>query len=187
MDYEYYYNNARSRYYDACSGISGCERRISDLEGQRQQKTNLINKLKTDIKNNEEALEGINQIIKSNDDLNSRLVKITSKTTDAAENFKGMIRASDVVSKDLGEVYSGEMATTKRTLVTVFENLNTKKSAVSNRIADLKNQLRKAESELQDVKGRIKSTQKDLGSCKAMRTSASYDMEYYRRKMNEAR
>ena len=64
MDYEYYYQNAKSRYYNACSEINSCENRISELGVEKQQKNNQINKLKTDIKNNQDALEGIEQMLK---------------------------------------------------------------------------------------------------------------------------
>lgn len=38
MDYEYYYNNARSRYYNACSEINSCVNRINALNSQNGKK-----------------------------------------------------------------------------------------------------------------------------------------------------
>ena len=46
MDYEYYYNNARNRYYNACSEINSCQNRLNDLRVQQQNVINRINQLK---------------------------------------------------------------------------------------------------------------------------------------------
>ena len=32
MSYEYYYNNARNRYYNACSEINSCQNKLNDLK-----------------------------------------------------------------------------------------------------------------------------------------------------------
>jgi len=186
MDYKYDYDNARRRYYDACSEINGCENRIIDLRSQRQQKINQINQLKTDIKNNQEALEGITQIVKSDVSLNKKFIDIGSKTSQAADNYIGMVSASNVSSKNLSDVYKDETAKTKQTLSDIFESLKAKKTALSAKITDLKNQLRRAESELQDIENRIKKTEADLQSWKQTKTNASIDMEYYSRRMAEA-
>ena len=54
------------------------------------------------------------------------------------------------------------------------------------KIIDLKKQLKQAETELDDIKNRITATEASLQEWKRIKTNASYDMEYYRRKMNEA-
>jgi len=65
VDYSYLYQRAKSRYYEACAEITSCQNKIDDLKKQQQQKINLINQLKTDIKNHEEALDKVKEIIKS--------------------------------------------------------------------------------------------------------------------------
>ena len=42
-DYEYYYNNAKNRYYNACSEINSCQNRINDLQSQKKHTINKIN------------------------------------------------------------------------------------------------------------------------------------------------
>jgi len=49
--------------------ITSCQNKIDDLKKQQQQKINLINQLKTDIKNHEEALDKVKEIIKSEGNL----------------------------------------------------------------------------------------------------------------------
>lgn len=186
MSYDDCYDSARNRYYNACSEISSCQNRISDLKIQRQQKINLINRLKTDIKNHQEALEGVSQIIKNDEKMNTKILDVTNKTGQASVNYIGMVTSSDVTSKDLNEVYNDEMTGTKSTLNSIFENLKSKKSNLEAKIIDLQNQLRQAEAELQDINDRIAATESSLQDWKRAKTNASYDMEYYRRKMNEA-
>lgn len=81
--------------------------------------------------------------------------------------------------------YGDETARTKSTLTDVMSALNTRKNAVNAKISDLNSQLRAAENELQNIKNQISSTQADLAEWQRIRTNASYDMEYYRRKMLE--
>lgn len=38
MDYEDYYYESRSRYYDACSEVNNYENRANELRSQRQRK-----------------------------------------------------------------------------------------------------------------------------------------------------
>jgi predicted nucleic acid-binding Zn-ribbon protein len=184
-DYEYYYNNARSRYSNACSEINSCENRVNDLEDQRKQKINLINKLKTDIKDTQTALDGMIGIIKSDESLNSKIVEVSGKTDRASANYGGMVNSSDVTNRNLTDVYSDETAKTKTTLNKVLTSLKAKKTNLETKLADLKNQLKRAESDLQDIENRIKSTQANIQELKSRKSSASYDMEYYRRKMSE--
>ena len=46
MDYEYYYYQAKNRYYDACSEINSCQNNVNNLEGNKQVKISEINKRK---------------------------------------------------------------------------------------------------------------------------------------------
>jgi len=156
------------------------------LKSQQQQKINLINRLKTDIKNHQEALDWISRMIKDEEELNCKITDISNKTNQASVNYIGMVSSSDVTSKNLNDVYYDEMADTKSTLNNIFENLNTKKSALNTKIIDFQNQLKQAECELQDIINSIAATESSLQDWKRIKSNASCDMEYYRRKMNEA-
>ncbi len=186
MNYEYYYNNARNRYYDASAEITSCENRINDLRHQRQQKVNQINQLRTDIKNHQDALANITQISQSSQILHRKLLYINNKTSEASMNFSGMLSSSSEPSKNLDDVYGEEMSNTRHALNGILDSLNAKKNTLNSQIADLQSQLRQAEWDLQDIDNDARATQTRLQESKSRRSNASYDMEYYRRKMNAA-
>ena len=146
---------------------------------------NRINQLKAEIRDHENAYEQMVQVVRHEDALNSKFSAVISKTDDASANFAGMALASDVAGKNLTQVYGDETARTKSTLTDVMSTLITRKNAVNAKISDLNSQLRAAESQLQNNKNQISSTQADLAEWQRIRTNASYDMEYYRRKMLE--
>lgn len=186
MDFESSYNAARSRYSNACSEINKCENRLNELRTQKQNKVNQINQLKVDIKDNQEAHDNLVQIISGDSNLNSGILNIGEKTSQAAENFINMVNSSDVTSKDLTEVYSVEMTGTKNTINIIFDTLNTKKNILSTRIAELQMELKTAEADLQDIEAAIKSTESSLQEWRRIKSNASIDMEYNRQKMYAA-
>ncbi|ABN53192.1 MAG TPA: She9 / Mdm33 family protein [Hungateiclostridium thermocellum] len=186
MDYSYLYQRAKSRYYEACAEITSCQNKIDDLKKQQQQKINLINQLKTDIKNHEEALDKVKEIIKSEGNFENKISDISNKTNEAAINYSSMVSCSNVVNKNLNEVYGDEMRNTKKTINDIFTNFKTRKNELETKIADLKRQLQQAENDLDEIKRNITLTENRLQDWKRAKTQASYDMEYYRRKMNQA-
>ena len=186
MDYEYYYNNARSRYYNACSEINSCVNRINALNSQKWQKINYINQLKTDIKNYQEAFNEIEQILKNEEILNQKLLKISNATDQATVNYNNMISSDNIVKKNLNDIYSEEALNTKQTLNSILNTLRIEKNNLSAKIAELQAQLSRAESELSDIASGIRSAEGNKQDWNSVKSSASYDMEYYRRKMNEA-
>ena len=186
MSYESSYYSARSRYYNACSEINSCQNRLVELKNKRQQKIKQINQLKTDIKNHQEALASVTQILKSETPLNTKLSGIVNKTGNAAANYISMVNASNVVSKDISDVYNNEMTTTKNTLRSIIDNLTAKKNELNTKILDLQAQLRRAETELEDIENKIRSTEASLQDWRRAKSNASIDMEYYSRKMKEA-
>jgi len=186
MDYDYYYSNAQSRYYNACSEISSCQNRINDLKNQKQKKITQINELVYEIKNHEAAYDQMSLIVECDDSINAKILDISNKTSFAADNYISMVNSSTVTSKNLTDVYSDEMAQTKQTQENIFTSLNTKKTALSVEITDLKSQLRTAESDLEDIKNCIRSTESSLSDWQRNKSNAACDMEYYRSKMQEA-
>ncbi|MDR2157029.1 MAG: She9 / Mdm33 family protein [Clostridiales Family XIII bacterium] len=185
-DYEYYYNHAKSKYYNACQEINSCQNRINSLRSQRQKTIKRINQLGTDIKNNENALAQMERIVKKEESLKGKVLAISGKTGAAAVNFSGMVKSANVTGKNLSDVYGDETAKTKSTLNNVLSTLKTKKAALVAKLAELRSQKKSAEHELQHTESRIRSAESDLAEWKRVKTGASYDMEYYRRKMQEA-
>ena len=186
MDYEYYYDNARSRYYNACSEINACENRISELNRQKWYKMMEINQLNSEIRNTQEALNGIEQMIRKDTGLNQSFLKITNTTNDAANNYMKMIHSDNVSNKNLNEVYRNETNNTKRILNGIFDILRTKKNGLNSKISELKSQLKRANDEYQSFDRGIKSTEVDRQEWTVVKRSAAYDMEYYKRKMRDA-
>ena len=89
MDYEDYYYESRSRYYDACSEVNNYENRANELRSQRQRKIIYINQLKSDLKRHQKVLSELNAALKKDsilqDDIKSikiksiQLLKISAK------------------------------------------------------------------------------------------------------------
>lgn len=77
------------------------------------------------------------QVVRHEDDLNSKFAAIMSETDDDSANFAGMAESSNVVSKNLTQVYGDETARTKSTL-------NTRKNTLNSKISGLNSKLRAA-------------------------------------------
>lgn len=185
MDYEYYYDNAKRRYYNACSEINDCDNRISDLNNQKWRKMNEINQLNSQIRNVEQALSGIEQMVKKDAGLGQSFLKITNTTNEAANNYMRMISSDNISNKNLNDVYRNETNSTKKILDNIFDTLRNKKNVLNARISELKSELQRANNEYQSFDSSIRATESNRQDWKRVKRSAAYDMEYYRKKMQE--
>lgn len=185
LDYEYYYNNAKSKYYNACSEINSCENRISELNSQKWQKVLEINQINTEIRNTQEALSNVEQMVRKDTVLTQSFTKITNATNEAANNYMRMISSGNVSNKNLNDVYRDETDTTKRILNSIFDTFRNKKNNLSNRIVELQNLLQRANNEYQSFDSAIRTTEANKQDWISSKRSAAYDMEYYKRKMRE--
>ena len=185
MDYEYYYYESRNRYYDACSEVTNYENRANELRSQRQQKISYINQLKADLRKHQNASTDLNTAINKDSELQGDLSKITSNVNLASENFGSMASSSSVTNKSLNSVYSTESSKTNNTLNSIFSTLRSKKTTVDNKVSELQQSINRAESELQDIESGISSADSAASDWRNERWNASFDMEYYRRKMYE--
>lgn len=185
MDYEYYYYESRNRYYDACSEVTNYENRANELRSQRQQKLSYINQFKADLRKHQNASTDLNTAINKDSELQGDLSKITSNVNLASENFGSMAKSSSVANRSLNSVYSTESSRTKSTLNSIFSTLRNKKTAIDNKVAELQDSINRAESELQDIESGINSANSAASDWRNERWNASFDMEYYRRKMYE--
>ena len=91
-----------------------------------------------------------------------------------------MASSSSVANKSLSSVYSSESMKSQNTLNNIFSNLRNKKN-----ISELEENINRAESELQDINSGIDTACSAASDWRNVRRNASYDMEYYRRKMYE--
>ncbi len=180
---EYRYKQYRQKYYDSCNEISNCDYHIYNLKNERRQMVNRINQLNTDIRNTQDALEGLDAVIRREGSLNDKLRDVADKTNQAAANFSGMVHASDVKSKNIIDVYGDETAKTQTTLNNVWDTLKSRKNNLNTRLAGLQAELNRTRSELQDADNRIRGLNSDMSYWKRQKSSNYYNMEYYRRKM----
>jgi chromosome segregation ATPase len=185
MSYQDDYNNARNRFYNACNEINYCENRLGILRDQRQKNINLINQLKTELRNTREARESVEAIIREETRADSHIRNITGKMDSASSNYNRMVDASDVSVKNLNDVYAQEALMTQQKKNQIFEQLTTQKNALDKKIEELENQLKQAEIALQETENSIRNTQQDLEDNRRAKNSASADMDYYQRKIRE--
>lgn len=185
MSYQDDYDNARSRYEDACVGINNCNRRIYDLENQRRNKINQINQLNTDIKNTQTALDGVKKLVNGEERLNQAVTAVSNTTNEASGNFKHMVEDSNVCTKDLNVVYGDEMSRTKAAVGNIMNTLKAKQAELTNRLNNLKTQLNIAKNDLQNIENQLRTEKSNLQSLENSKRNAANDMEYYSRKIQE--
>ncbi len=179
MDFEECFYSAKRRYYDACSEINGCQSRLYEFEKDRRNTVSRINQLKADIRNAQAALSEMVQVLKSEEPLNRKLGAVSDKTGEAAVNFSAMVAASDIVSRDLTDVYGEEASNTKAELENIFDMLKQRKKGLESRLEELQNSLNGAMIELEDTDAGIRAAKSNLRELERIRRSAAIDMEYY--------
>lgn len=182
MDYEYYYNSAKSRYYDACSNINSCENRRNEYINEKNRRINEINEVSAKLNKHYEALEQIENLIKLETDLNNDCTKIKNAVDEAGINFSGMVQSTDVTTKSLSDVYKDENTVE---VGKIFDQIRMKKSNLSGRINELEECKRNAENNLANAESGIRTCSDDISHWGSVKSSASIDMEYYKRKMEE--
>ena len=182
MDFEYYYNNARNRYYDACSEINSKENRIGELRNEKNRLINDINGYRAEITKYTEALDALEKAIKTRDDVVSSCDKSQSSIEEANVNFSGMIASSSITAKNLSDVYKTD---TRNKIDGVYEQLNLKKSSLNTKIAELKRQKSDSETALSLRDSEIRNANSDICYWESVKRNSSIDMEYYKKKMEE--
>ncbi len=182
MDYEYYYNSAKGRYYDACSNISSCEGRRSGYVNEKNRRINEITEINAKLRKHYEALEQIEKIIKLETELNDNCTTIKNAIDEAGLNFSAMVQSSDVSTKNLSDVYKDENASD---VGKIFDGIRVKKSNLNGKISELEERKRNAEKNLADADSGIRTCDSDISHWRGVKSSASIDMEYYKRKMEE--
>lgn len=99
MDYEDYYYESRSRYYDACSEVNNYENRANELRSQGQRKIIYINQLKSDLKRHQKLLkehpETKQKITIKPFDNDSNLVDYNVRADEITNDFFYEVKASD--------------------------------------------------------------------------------------------
>ena len=185
MSNEWEYENSRSRYENACSGINSCNYRIYELENQRRSVIHLINQLHAELRNAKEALDGVINLVKGEESLNQSITDISKATEEASEAFRHMAESSSINSKDLSTVYGDEISKTKKIAREIMDTLRKRQGEMINRVHDLEIRLDRACNELQDIENRLRAEKENLNNLERSKRNAANDMEYYRRKSME--
>lgn len=144
-----------------------------------------VTTFKSDLKRHQKVLSELNAALKKDSILQDDIKSINNKIDSASENFGKMASSSSVANKSLSSVYSSESMKSQNTLNNIFSNLRNKKNTVNNKISELEENINRAESELQDINSGIDTACSAASDWRNVRRNASYDMEYYRRKMYE--
>ncbi len=182
MDNEYYYNNAKSRYYDACSEINSCNNRLNELNIERHQKVNQINDLNSQITKYQSASDQLDTLLQKETDLTDQCSAIITSVSDTAENFTAMVHSSDVCTKNLNDVYG-----TKNVVLVgnIFTEVRTRKTSVTGSLTTLKSDKTIAQNQLNDIDSSITSTNSSKSYWEGQKRNASIDMDYYKSKMDQ--
>jgi chromosome segregation ATPase len=178
MSYDYYYDNARSRYYDACSEVNSYENRANELRNERQRKVNQINEINADINRYQTAIQQIDDMLKKENGMLDQCSAITTSVSEAAENFMAMAQSSDICAKNLSDVYGTESNTR---ITEVFNEISQKKNTLSGQLETLQTNKKNAETELDQ----IDYSNNDISYWGSQKRSASMDMDYYKSKMDQ--
>ena len=184
MDNEYYYNQARSRYNNACSEINNCENRVNELIGEKNEAIDYLNSLNANLVRHRDASEDLANVIAQETDLTSSLNSVSTNMDEASTSFTQMADAPDSSSVNINDGFSDEMTTTRNTLTEAMSTFRTKKSAVDTRITELEAEIRATETRISDIEQAIRITRANADAWRSTKSSASMDMEYYRRRMD---
>lgn len=184
-DYEDLYNEYRSKYYNACDQINACERQIAYLEETQKAQINRINELNTSIRGIDDAIDDMDAVLRREESITSKLENVTTKMDEASENFSRMVESSNVSNKNLNDVFGTETSNTKTAVTNVFETVRNRRQTLQTRLEEQKNELKQVKSDLSDTKTWLRQEKNDLGDWRAEKRRCYYNMEYYKRKMDE--
>lgn len=178
----YYY---RRKYYDACGEINACESRIYNYKQERKATVKAVNQLQSDIKKTDTAIEKLTDVLSMEESIQTKMLAVQEKTETAAANYTAMVSASDVVSKNLSDVYSTEMAQTRSTMSGVIQTVRTRKNNLDASVADMRANLNEANQYIENLDSQIHTQEGNLSYWKQEKKNAYYNADYYRRKLKE--
>ena len=179
------YWNAKRRYNNACYEITNCNNRISALENNKQHLTNQINQLEADLKKANKAFDQIRKILDREETLNEKIQSVETKTQEASVNFTAMVDASDITSKNLSELYGEESRQTRLKVDAIMATVREKSSMLSTEVEKLERSLNTANQDYDATKQQLRSTKSEVSDWERIKQNASYDMTYYRRKLEQ--
>lgn len=179
------YWNAKRRYNNACYEITNCNNRISALENNKQHLTNQINQLEADLKKANKAFDQIRKILDREETLNEKIQSVETKTQEASVNYTAMVDASDITSKNLSELYGEESRQTRLKVEAIMATVREKSSVLSTRVEELERSLNTANQDYDTTKQQLRSTKSEVSDWERIKRNASYDMTYYRRKLEQ--
>ncbi len=184
-DYKELFDESRSKYYNACEQINYYERMIASFQEQRRNKANRINELNGSNRKIQTAIDDLKEVLKREEKVTEKFSKVSEKLGTASDNFSGMVENSNVSNKNLSDVFSGETSGTKSAISNIFETVRIRKVALENDLERQKQELQQAKDELSYFDAQIRYMKNESSDWKRVKTNSYYNMEYYKRKMNE--
>lgn len=185
-DYAEQYNRYRLRYNDECYAVNACERAIATMQEQRRGTVNRINELNTSIRKTRSAISDLQAVLNREDEVTGKMTEVADKVDDASVNYSGMVDYSEVTNKNLNDVFSAEASATRIQVNNIFGTVRSRKMNLEVGVSDMQAQLNSANGELSDLDARIRNERANLGEHQRARSNNFYNMEYYKRKMEEA-
>lgn len=179
------YYKFRSRYYDSCNQVNACEREITYLNNLRRDLVNRINSLDAQLRKLRDTIEDIKGVLGREGAVETKFTNVSSKVDAAAVNYTAMVSSGEVSAKDLNSVFNGENRQTKSTISGIFEIVKNRKAALENELSSKQTELNNAQNELSETDAKIRSEQNELTERKREKKNNLYNMEYYKRKMDE--
>ena len=183
-DYEYYYRLYRRKYNDACEVISSCDRKIYELQQGYNNASRAINALNAKIRNMERAENSLEEVIRRETPINTKITTVSNKIQQAAVNYSGMVSSSAVANKDLDTVYGEGIRTTQTTISKVFDAVKAKKVILTNNLSNLRKDLCNKQQELDNINAQIRRQKSNRDSWTRQRLAYYHNMEHYRRMMH---
>lgn len=191
MSYQDDYDSACSRYNEACYYRNACYYKGQGLQTQKRLKISEINNLNMQLNEHKEALSQVKKLKKYDDDIDKDIMNICYYTGVVSDIYKAMIVYdvvyvyNDTKPTNLTDVFDDEVKETIETMDSIFESFNTAQKSLNEKIETYKKQIKTAKEELKEIEKDIKNNDRDYDDWGKKKTSASYDMEYYKRKMEE--
>lgn len=185
MGYKECYESARNRYNNAIYEQNVCYYKGLGLNQVKQLKIAEINSLNTQLNEHRNALTQVITILGKEWSVDQDVATIKTNTNTASENYTQMINHTDITNKDFTDVFEGEMTLTMNAVDSIFLSLGVAKSSLTSEVEDYELRLLNAQNELADIEADIRANNDLYNYYGGVKSSASYDMEYYRRKMQE--
>lgn len=179
---EYY--AAKKRYETAYADKIKYTREKNNAEAKKQQLINGINTKKSERKKVKDAYDELTKTNGKDNDIDTEVKKAEKHLTTAATQFKNIGTSSNGNQKDLEEVFSSKVTSSKKHISDAFSGIEKAKTSLSGRKATLKTEITKLKGELETSKTNVSKYTTLISQAESTMRTASVDMAYHKKYMN---